>query len=81
MRSKLQNRVMKYRYRNQNGQTSVEYILMVAAMIAVMASVFGIIKERFVGDGSCPTPEASLMCRLNSLWKSDNPGDFKRFPI
>lgn len=74
-----QNRQMKYRY--QKGQTSVEYILMVAAMIAVMASVFGVIKDRFIGDGNCPTPEASLMCRLNSLWKSDNPGDFKFYPI
>lgn len=79
MSSSRQNRVMEYRY--QKGQTSVEYILMVAAMIAVMSSVFGVIKERFVGDDSCPTPQESLMCRLNSLWKSDNPEDFKAYPL
>tara|TARA_R110002049_G_scaffold210665_2_gene381764 strand:+ start:1333 stop:1572 length:240 start_codon:yes stop_codon:yes gene_type:complete len=78
MLSSKHNRAMKYRY--QKGQASVEYILMVAAMVAVMASVFGIIRERFIGDGDCPTPESSLMCRLTSLWESDNPGDFKRFP-
>lgn len=54
---------------------------MVAAIVAIMSSVFGLFKERFIGDGSCPTPQASLMCRLNSLWKADNPGDFKVFPI
>ena len=79
MASGEQNKSVKYRY--QKGQTSVEYILMIAAIIAIMSSVFKIIEERFIGDKNCPNPQASLMCRLNSLWKSDNPADFKAYPL
>jgi Flp pilus assembly pilin Flp len=68
-------------FKNQRGQTSVEYVLMIAAIVAVMASVFGIIKDRFVGDANCPTPDTSMMCRLNSLWRSDDPSVFKYFPL
>lgn len=68
-------------YKNQRGQTSVEYVLMIAAIVAVMFSVFGIFKDRFVGDGNCPTPQASLMCRLNSLWEADDPSVFKTYPL
>ncbi len=66
---------------NQRGQTSVEYILMVAAIVAIMSSVFGIVRDRFVGDGNCPSPDASLMCRMNALWKSEDPLVFKYFPL
>ncbi len=79
MSSNKHNKAMKYRY--QRGQTSVEYILMVAAMIAVMSSIFTLIRQEFIGDGTCPNREASLMCRLTSLWESDNPADFKVFPL
>tara|TARA_R110000868_G_scaffold248282_1_gene504654 strand:- start:62 stop:271 length:210 start_codon:yes stop_codon:yes gene_type:complete len=68
-------------HKNQRGQTSVEYILMIAAIVGIMFSVFGIFKQRFVGDGNCPNPQASFMCRLNAIWEADDPGAFKRYSI
>ena len=67
--------------KNQKGQTSIEYVLMIAAIVAIMSSVFGLVRERFVGDGQCVAASESLMCRLNNLWQSGDPSVFKRFSI
>lgn len=65
--------------KDQRGQTSVEYILMVAALVAVMSSIFGIVRERFIGDGQCNGANQSLMCRINGIWNADNPMVFKTY--
>lgn len=68
-------------FRNQRGQTSVEYILMIAAVVAIMSSVFGILRDRFIGDGNCTGNPNTLMCRLNAVWDASNPGVFKYYPL
>lgn len=67
--------------KNQRGQTSIEYILMIAAVVAIMASVFGVLRERFIGDGDCNGNPDTLMCRLNATWDASNPGVFKFYPL
>ena len=62
--------------KKQRGQTSLEYLLMIAAIMGVMNSVLGIVRDRLVGDGRCDINSDTYLCQLNRMW-STNPGNFK----
>lgn len=67
--------------KNSKGQTSIEYIMMIAVVATVITSLAGYIKNRFLGDAlQCEKPQNSskLLCKINALY-SYNPNQVKRF--
>lgn len=57
--------------KNEKGQTSVEYILLVAAMAAVIFSIFSGLKDRILpGATPCPDADKSLGCQLSRVVNS-----------
>lgn len=65
----------------QKGQASVEYILMLVVIIAVISSVFAIVKRNLIGDGKgCTTPANSkaFYCRFKDIYEIK---DFKYFTV
>ena len=64
---------------NNRGQAAVEYILMVAVVAAMVTSIFGVVKRRFLGDISkCkpPTPASRKMltCKIDNIMDLGNIG-------
>nr|BDT28483.1 Flp family type IVb pilin [Bacteriovorax sp. HI3] len=55
--------------RNQKGQTAVEYILLLVVVTAIVTSLFGYIKTRYLGNidqCSNPSNKGKLLCKINS---------------
>lgn len=55
---------------NQKGQTAVEYIFLLAVVVAVITSLFTSIKNRYIGDITKCVPGArnkQLACKINSI--------------
>lgn len=66
-------------YIAQNGQAVVEYLLLLAVVVSLIASITGIIKERFLGNlDNCTGANQSIACNLKSLI---TPGQFRYFKV
>ena len=65
---------------NQQGQTAVEYILLLLVIATVAVNVGKVLKERIVGNaGDCTGGNKALICQVQALM--DVQGDFKYFKI
>lgn len=65
----------------KKGQASVEYILMLVVIIAVISSVFAIVKKNLIGDGkgcSGPTNSKAFYCKFKDIYEIK---DFKYFTV
>jgi uncharacterized protein (UPF0333 family) len=56
------------RFLTQKGQTSVEYILLLMAIVAIMSSVMKIVKDRFLGTGECNAASTSVICKFETAF-------------
>jgi uncharacterized protein (UPF0333 family) len=56
------------RFLTKKGQTSVEYILLLMAIVAIMSSVMKIVKDRFLGTGDCSGGNQSIICKFESAF-------------
>jgi Flp pilus assembly pilin Flp len=69
--------------KNNKGQAAVEYILMVAVVVAMITSIFGVVRRRFLGDASKCNLAANrkmLSCKINGvLTMGGQPGQGKKF--
>jgi Flp pilus assembly pilin Flp len=69
--------------KNNKGQAAVEYILMVAVVAAMVTSIFGIVKRRFLGDASKCNQAANsklLTCKINNIVSmGGQAGQIKKF--
>jgi hypothetical protein len=56
-------------FSNKLGQTSVEYILMIAVMSTIGFSIMKIVKERILQDAdTCTETSKSLICMFQGLY-------------
>lgn len=59
---------LKIFIRGERGQTSVEYILLVAAMAAILFSILSGLRDRIVPRVTpCPDDDLSLGCQLSRI--------------
>lgn len=64
--------------KNQKGQTSVEYILMLVVVVTIITSVMGIVKRNLLGDGKdCAPNSKAFYCQFKALYEINNFRDFK----
>jgi len=69
----------------QSGQTSVEYLLMLAVVVMLVLSVSAKIKKYLSDDKECTASSKSMQCRLITLYKDsgfdmdDSPGNRFRY--
>lgn len=72
-------------FKNQKGQTIVEYILLLLVMVSIITSIFGYIKTKYLGDATqCNKPQYSktLLCKINSLVAPQGAGKkFQYYPF
>ncbi len=54
----------------ESGQTTMEYVLLLVAVVIIISSVFGKLSEYLIADGNCPN--ASFVCSLQGI--SQGPG-------
>ena len=73
----MNKKLSKFLKHNESGQTSVEYILMLAVMVTLITSLMGIAKDRILGNvENCGAGTASLACSLQRIVNfGSNPGD------
>ena len=67
--------------RKQQGQTSVEYLLLIVMVSFLVSSIYPRLKARLLSDdGTCTGPGAatSIVCIANSLWTN---GSFRYFRV
>ena len=66
--------------KNQEGQTAVEYILLLMVMSFLIFSVLGIVRDRFMGDpNNCEgQPKPSIICIMSGKFTNSN---WKYFPL
>lgn len=61
---------LKLALKSNDGQTVVEYLLMLLVMATIITSILGIIKTKYLGDPTkCDKPGASktLLCKINGI--------------
>ena len=64
---------------DDKGQTAVEYLLLLAVMIAISISVFGVIKEQVLaGANNCTPEQKSLVCQFHRVFSH---GQFRYFRL
>lgn len=70
---------------SQKGQTVVEYLLLLLVMTALITSLLGYIKTKYLGDiTKCDKPALAntLLCKINSIIKPVGSGKkFRYFPF
>jgi uncharacterized protein (UPF0333 family) len=62
---------------NKKGQAVIEYILLIAAMVAIITSLMGYIKKKYLGDALKCDSQASkktLLCTINQVFNYHNEG-------
>lgn len=65
---------------NQKGQTSVEYILLVASVTIIILSVLNIVQEKLVGTGNCPAD--TVYCAVERFVRGPQfEGTFRNFSL
>ncbi len=68
--------------KNKKGQTSVEYLLMLVVVVAMMTTVLKQLKGYLLADdGDCTgtTAKTSLMCQVKKIWSPDE--SFRKFKL
>lgn len=71
-------------FKGSRGQTSVEYILLVAAMSAIIFSILSGLRDRIIPRITpCPETDVSLGCQLSRIVSSMGTADpnFRYFRI
>ena len=64
---------------SSKGQTSVEYIFMLAVSAVLVKSASGIIQDRLIGDaGKCTKQSESILCKFENI---TNFGNFRYFTL
>jgi len=61
---------IKQELKNEEGQTVVEYLLLLVVMATIISSLIVTIKNRYLGDATkCDNPAFSktLLCKINRL--------------
>ena len=70
---------------NDDGQTAVEYILLLLVMVSIITSLLVFVKRRYLGDPEkCDLPQNSktLLCKFNSYVKPTGGNKpFQYFPF
>ena len=68
--------------KDNKGQVAVEYILMVAVVVAMVTSIMAIIRKKYLIDiNKCSQPgsEKAITCKLNTILEADYGGGDKKF--
>jgi hypothetical protein len=64
----------------QKGQTSIEYVMMMAVVVALAVSIMGIVRERVLGPGGeCPPGDKSILCSFENIFNRTD--GFRYFSI
>lgn len=65
--------------KQQKGQAAVEYILLIAALVAIMLPVMKIVANQLTAN--CPSE--SFVCRLQTIYTGEGSfgGSFRRFTL
>ena len=51
------------------GQVTVEYILLIGMIVAIIFSTFRLLREKVLADaGNCTRTSTSLICQLEGVW-------------
>lgn len=74
-------RMTRHLRESQQGQVVVEYTLLLAAVVAIMASVFGIIKERFVANENCTAGTVNPVCFMKKMIDPSGDMTFRYYSI
>lgn len=79
---------MKEILKKNKGQVAIEYMLMIAAVAAIVTSIMGVVKKKYLGDMTkCITPvqQKTVLCRLSkavgNFGTSDTGKRFQFFPF
>ncbi|ATH07998.1 hypothetical protein BIY24_08545 [Halobacteriovorax marinus] len=65
--------------KGQRGQTSVEYVMLIAVMVTIMGSVLQTVKSSILGDArNCAPNSTAIVC---SFQRSFNIEDLRYFTI
>ena len=75
---------MKKTHKYNKGQVVVEYMLMIAAVAAIVMSLLGMVKKRYLGDmTSCDKPanKKTMLCMLNNVFVPGQGKKFQYFPF
>ncbi|WP_290730974.1 class III signal peptide-containing protein [Halobacteriovorax sp. JY17] len=65
--------------KSNKGQTSVEYIMLIAVMVTIMGSVLGTVRSAILGDArNCAPDSKAIVC---SFERSFNVEDLRYFTI
>jgi len=55
----------RFRLKSESGQTSVEYILLLAVAIAIIMTIMGNVRDRLIArETPCPETDRSLGCTI-----------------
>ena len=58
---------------NRRGQTTIEYILVISVIAALLSSIYPIIKDRLIGEGTCnESNPAPILCKIMKAAGLDN---------
>jgi uncharacterized protein (UPF0333 family) len=65
---------------DNKGQTAVEYILLLLAMVTVIVSLIGYIRKHYLGDISkCTGTERTIVCTTSRIFSPGYGGTQKKF--
>jgi len=65
---------------SQKGQTAVEYILLLLAMVSIIVSLFGYIRKHYLGDiAKCTGSERTIVCTVSRVFSPGLGGTQKKF--
>jgi Flp pilus assembly pilin Flp len=70
--------LVKTKIQDESGQVVVEYTMLIAVIVTLIITVFGIIKERFVADDNCSAQTLNPVCAISGAYSDPT---FRRFPI
>jgi Flp pilus assembly pilin Flp len=70
--------------KNEEGQTVVEYMLMLVVMVSIITSIMAKIKKQFIGDplkcaSATGAAKKTLACKINMVLDPGSGGGQKRF--
>jgi hypothetical protein len=71
----------KLTFQSESGQVVVEYTLLIAVIVTIMISVFGIIQERFVATENCGPGVLNPRCFIQRALDPSGDLTFKTYYI
>lgn len=58
---------------NEKGQTSVEYVLMIAVVVTLLMSIMGIVRTAILGDAkNCSPQSTAIICTFERAFNMDD---------